>query len=443
MKKNKKNIIACSIVTIIIVIAITSVVIYNVTKNSNENEEKNSKKEKTETSDNSNSTVRMIKVEDEETVEDENIKVTLGKVATANEHIVIEYDVEIKVEDENLETKLGDQVSFTLPRRIIIGEKTLTTIDDVVESTQIAYKTDEGKLKVYDVIDINNEVINDSYGLDIQVKDPYVDNSDNYGDETSLLSQRIRKQLKKSETDENATTIATYETEDLDKITPIIYEAIETENGIFIKGTIALTNLTEKEYVTAMPPSFLDVNVLDQNGDTILDAKKSGKLTILDEDYYEVENSDFSIDKVETYRFEIEFLLGLFGDELENEQVKVQPYFSTPVNFYQYIDNKKTYSIDEQENIEENDNGGKVEVTKIQKEDDILTVYFTETGFIDNQSIIILKNDSSYKRPDKIERIEGNQYKAEFTLDNEYDKYIILEGTNPQLVGEGIDLNIQ
>ena len=234
-----------------------------------------------------------------------------------------------------------------------------------------------------------------------------------------------------------------YETEDLDKITPIIYEAIETENGIFIKGTIALTNLTEKEYVTAMPPSFLDVNVLDQNGDTILDAKKSGKLTILDEDYYEVENSDFSIDKVETYRFEIEFLLGLFGDELENEQVKVQPYFSTPVNFYQYIDNKKTYSIDEQENIEENDNGGKVEVTKIQKENDILTVYFTETGFIDNQSIIILKNDSSYKRPDKIERIEGNQYKAEFTLDNEYDKYIILEGTNPQLVGEGIDLNIQ
>lgn len=157
MKKNKKVVIICAIIVAIIVISLIFALVYK---------GKTGKLPFEKTEDEIN-TVKMV--------ENSTIKVTLGEVATTDDYMIIEYEVDIK--DKNIEIENGylDYVSFEIDRDIKIDGKEVNYID---EKGQFAYKESDNKVKVYDLINIKNKKLSDTYKLEVTVYDIYGDEID-------------------------------------------------------------------------------------------------------------------------------------------------------------------------------------------------------------------------------------------------------------------------
>ena len=154
MKKNKKVVIICAIIVAIIVISLIFALVYK---------GKTGKLPFEKTEDEIN-TVKMV--------ENSTIKVTLGEVATTDDYMIIEYEVDIK--DKNIEIENGylDYVSFEIDRDIKIDGKEVNYTD---EKGQFAYKESDNKVKVYDLINIKNKKLSDTYKLEVTVYDIYGD----------------------------------------------------------------------------------------------------------------------------------------------------------------------------------------------------------------------------------------------------------------------------
>lgn len=156
MKKNKKVVIICAIIVAIIVISLifAFALVYK---------GKTGKLPFEKTEDEIN-TVKMV--------ENSTIKVTLGEVATTDDYMIIEYEVDIK--DKNIEIENGylDYVSFEIDRDIKIDGKEVNYTD---EKGQFAYKESDNKVKVYDLINIKNKKLSDTYKLEVTVYDIYGD----------------------------------------------------------------------------------------------------------------------------------------------------------------------------------------------------------------------------------------------------------------------------
>ena len=103
-------------------------------------------------------------------VENSTMKVTLGEVATTDDYMIIEYEVDVK--DKNIEIENGylDDVSFEIDRDIKIDGKEVNYTD---EKGQFAYKESDNKVKVYDLINIKNKKLSDTYKLEVIVYDIY------------------------------------------------------------------------------------------------------------------------------------------------------------------------------------------------------------------------------------------------------------------------------
>ena len=154
MKKNKKVVIICAIIVAIIVISLIFALVY---------------KSKTgklpfEKKEDEINTVKMV--------ENSTIKVTLGEVATTDDYMIIEYEVDIKDKNIEIENDYLDDVSFEIDRDIKIDGKEVNYTD---EKGQFAYKESDNKVKVYDLINIKNKELSDTYKLEVTVYDIYGD----------------------------------------------------------------------------------------------------------------------------------------------------------------------------------------------------------------------------------------------------------------------------
>lgn len=156
MKKNKKVVIICAIIVAIIVISLIFALVYK---------GKTGKLPFEKTEDEIN-TVKMV--------ENSAIKVTLGEVATTDDYMIIEYDVEIKDEDLKLEGGTLDNISFAIDREIKIDGK---QIADSAEQGQFAYQSADNTVKVYDLVNTKNIKMSDTYKLEVIVYDIYGDSS--------------------------------------------------------------------------------------------------------------------------------------------------------------------------------------------------------------------------------------------------------------------------
>lgn len=154
MKKNKKVVIICAIIVAIIVISLIFALVYK---------GKTGKLPFEKTEDEIN-TVKMV--------ENSTIKVTLGEVATTDDYMIIEYEVDIKDKNIEIENDYLDDVSFEIDRDIKIDGKEVNYTD---EKGQFAYKESDNKVKVYDLINIKNKKLSDTYKLEVTVYDIYGD----------------------------------------------------------------------------------------------------------------------------------------------------------------------------------------------------------------------------------------------------------------------------
>lgn len=154
MKKNKKVVIICAIIVAIIVISLIFALVYKGKTGKLPFEKKEDEI----------NTVKMV--------ENSTIKVTLGEVATTDDYMIIEYEVDIKDKNIEIENDYLDDVSFEIDRDIKIDGKEVNYTD---EKGQFAYKESDNKVKVYDLINIKNKELSDTYKLEVTVYDIYGD----------------------------------------------------------------------------------------------------------------------------------------------------------------------------------------------------------------------------------------------------------------------------
>lgn len=492
MKKNKKIMIICAIIVALIIISILITVIHK-RKTENTPTENKKAKEKFET-------VKMI--------ENQTMKVTLGEVSTTNEYMIIEYDVDIKNKDLGLDSGYLDDVALTLERDIKIDGNIL---ENNKEDGQFAYKESDGKVKVYDFINIKDKKIPDTYKLEIDVYDIYEQGSeevseaeindatndeteniedeefeeDNYEEVTidsdeyyqvieniddsdenitedeewtiqdtdeednnersSDITQigAIKVELNKTDTNKNANTIGKNEKQTQDNVTTTISSIIKTNTAKFliIESEVKNVTKTQIEENDLSNPDNLQISIQDKDGNNI-NIKKNESDEIYNQDGKVIDNLSEE-ESLENGTVKKKTIIGLFGENKNLTNIKIQPYF---IKSTESIDNRNWYSIEDQELSEENDHGGKIEITKIEKTEDTATFYFTKTGFVEAEDAIIIirdKENDNYIIPDKIEEIKDNQYKAEFYIENAEDKeFTISEKNEIQILGEGIVANV-
>lgn len=496
MKKNKKIMIICAIIVALIIISIIITVIHK-RKTENTLTENKKAKEKFET-------VKMI--------ENQTMKVTLGEVSTTNDYMIIEYDVDIKNKDLGLDSGYLDDVALTLERDIKIDGNIL---ESNKEDGQFAYKESDGKVKVYDFINIKDKKIPDTYKLEIDVYDIYEQGSeevseaeindatndeteniedeefeedtseDNYEEVTidsdeyyqaieniddsdenitedeewtiqdtdeeennersSDITQigAIKVELNKTDTNKNANTIGKNEKQTQDNVTTAISSIIKTNTAKFliIESEVKNVTKTQIEENDLTSPDNLQISIQDKDGNNI-NIKKNESNEIYNQDGKVIDNLSEE-ESLENGTVKKKTIIGLFGENKNLTNIKIQPYF---IKSTESIDNRNWYSIEDQEQSEENDHGGKIEITKIEKTEDTATFYFTKTGFVEAEDAIIIirdKENDNYIIPDKIEEIKDNQYKAEFYIENAEDKeFTISEKNEIQILGEGIVANV-
>lgn len=522
MKKKKNIIIACTIIIAIIIISLIIALVYKGKTGKLPFEQKEEIK-----------TVKMI--------ENDYLKVTLSDVATAGNHIIIEYDVDLKNNQADEYSDYINGLEYSLERIVKLDGKKISKNDE--DTQQIAYKVSDNQVKIYDVIETNK--IADTYKLEVDIYDTSLilndnddeeqinleydntadesedvsdseeivtdeivdteDTEDNYEEvtidsEEYFASQEntddneseklvtpyadvsiedmdeneldindgdekvgtLRVELKKSDTDQKAKVKTKNEETTQDGITTKVSKIIETDTAKIVIVDTEQKNVTEEILEEEMKtPENFEINVQDENGNTIKTCKKTS-VKIYNEKGQEWNGYGGESDEEDLNNgtVKIQTIIGLLGDNKNLKNIKLQPLF------YQYItgeseedlNNKTWYEIKDGTYTNTNKYDGTVDISKVEIENNIVKFYFDQKGLIPSmEAIIIIRNKDNetgdYIVPRKLYEAEDGKYVAEFKLgDIKYEdtlisniedaEFAIFENKDLQKNGEEIILGL-
>lgn len=510
MKKKKKIIIACTVVIAIIIISLILALVYKGKTGKLPFEKKEE--------------IKIVKM-----IENDSLKVVLSDVATAENYIIIEYDVDLKNNQADEYSDYINGLEYSLERIVKLDGKTISQNDE--DTQQIAYKVSDNQLKIYDVIETNK--IADTYKLEVDIYDTNLilvdndeeqdaleydnttdeseeivdteDTEDNYEEvtidsEEYFASQEdqddneseelvtpyadvsiedmdedeldindgdekvgtLRVELKKSDTDQKAKIKTKNEEKTQDDITTKVNKIIETDTAKIVIVDTEQKNITEEIFEEEMKtPENFEINVQDENGNTIKTCKKTS-VKIYNEKGQEWNGYGGESDEEELNNgtVKIQTIIGLLGDNKNLKNIKLQPLF------YQYItgeseeelNNKTWYEIKDGTYTNTNKYDGTVDISKVEIENNIVKFYFDQKGLIPSmEAIIIIRNKDSetgdYIVPRKLYEAEDGKYVAEFKIgDIKYEdtlisnvedaKFAIFENKNLEKIGEEIILGL-
>lgn len=522
MKKKKKIIIACTVVIAIIIISLILALVYKGKTGKLPFEEKEE--------------IKIVKM-----IENDSLKVVLSDVATAENYIIIEYDVDLKNNQADEYSDYINGLEYSLERIVKLDGKTISKNDE--DTQQIAYKVSDNQLKIYDVIETNK--IADTYKLEVDIYDTNLilvdndeeqdaleydnttdeseeivdseeiidteeivdteDTEDNYEEvtidsEEYFASQEdqddneseelvtpyadvsiedmdedeldindgdekvgtLRVELKKSDTDQKAKVKTKNEEKTQDDITTKVNKIIETDTAKIVIVDTEQKNITEEIFEEEMKtPENFEINVQDENGNTIKTCKKTS-VKIYNEKGQEWNGYGGESDEEELNNgtVKIQTIIGLLGDNKNLKNIKLQPLF------YQYItgeseeelNNKTWYEIKDGTYTNTNKYDGTVDISKVEIENNIVKFYFDQKGLIPSmEAIIIIRNKDSetgdYIVPRKLYEAEDGKYVAEFKIgDIKYEdtlisnvedaEFAIFENKNLEKIGEEIILGL-
>ena len=510
MKKKKKIIIACTVVIAIIIISLILALVYKGKTGKLPFEKKEE--------------IKIVKM-----IENDSLKVVLSDVATAENYIIIEYDVDLKNNQADEYSDYINGLEYSLERIVKLDGKTISQNDE--DTQQIAYKVSDNQLKIYDVIETNK--IADTYKLEVDIYDTNLilvdndeeqdaleydnttdeseeivdteDTEDNYEEvtidsEEYFASQEdqddneseelvtpyadvsiedmdedeldindgdekvgtLRVELKKSDTDQKAKIKTKNEEKTQDNITTKVNKIIETDTAKIVIVDTEQKNITEEIFEEEMKtPENFEINVQDENGNTIKTCKKTS-VKIYNEKGQEWNGYGGESDEEELNNgtVKIQTIIGLLGDNKNLKNIKLQPLF------YQYItgeseeelNNKTWYEIKDGTYTNTNKYDGTVDISKVEIENNIVKFYFDQKGLIPSmEAIIIIRNKDSetgdYIVPRKLYEAEDGKYVAEFKIgDIKYEdtlisnvedaEFSIFENKNLEKIGKEIILGL-
>lgn len=293
MKKKKKIIIACTVVIVIIIISLILALVYKGKTGKLPFEKKEE--------------IKIVKM-----IENDSLKVVLSDVATAENYIIIEYDVDLKNNQADEYSDYINGLEYSLERIVKLDGKTISQNDE--DTQQIAYKVSDNQLKIYDVIETNK--IADTYKLEVDIYDTNLILVDNDEEQDALEYDNT--------TDESEEIVDTEDTEDN-------YEEVTIDSEEYFASQEDQDDNESEELVTP----YADVSIED-----------------MDEDELDINDGD---EKVGTLRVELKK-----SDtdqkakiKTKNEE-KTQDDITTKVNKIIETDTAKIVIVDtEQKNITE------------------------------------------------------------------------------------------
>lgn len=293
MKKKKKIIIACTVVIAIIIISLILALVYKGKTGKLPFEKKEE--------------IKIVKM-----IENDSLKVVLSDVATAENYIIIEYDVDLKNNQADEYSDYINGLEYSLERIVKLDGKTISQNDE--DTQQIAYKVSDNQLKIYDVIETNK--IADTYKLEVDIYDTNLILVDNDEEQDALEYDNT--------TDESEEIVDTEDTEDN-------YEEVTIDSEEYFASQEDQDDNESEELVTP----YADVSIED-----------------MDEDELDINDGD---EKVGTLRVELKK-----SDtdqkakiKTKNEE-KTQDDITTKVNKIIETDTAKIVIVDtEQKNITE------------------------------------------------------------------------------------------
>lgn len=433
--KNKKIIFI--VLAILIIIAILVAVI--VKKNANNGEKK---------------------TENIESFETQDMKLSVGKVATAGKYLIVEYEVDMKnVEDTEFsdETDYIDGFEYRLQRELKIDGKKILDVND--ENEQISYKKSDNQARIYDVVDVSDVNINDNYNLEVNffdfsssdatVEDENSDDTNDVDEQTIVSNSGLEEigalklNLNKSETDKEATLIENSNSYEQEDITMKVECEIQMASAKFLVVNTE-TKATEEDYMN----QEFDINVQDEKGNTL--------------DVNKVQDIVFNL-KSDSPMLQVKTIFGFIGENRDLKSVKLQAYIYN-IEKNDNLKNKTWYKLENQVYTGNNSYNGSIKITRIEIDDSNVSFYFTRKGFVPMEDPIILtrnsKGQTEYIVPDELEKIATNQYVANFSLlsiDDEEEKeefstsnligtenaeFTIFEDKTTKMLGEGLTIEI-
>lgn len=434
--KNKKIIFI--VLAILIIIAILVAVI--VKKNANNGEKK--------------------ETENIESFETQDMKLSVGKVATAGKYLIVEYEVDMKnVEDTEFgdETDYIDGFEYRLQRELKIDGKKILDVND--ENEQISYKKSDNQARIYDVVDVSDVNINDNYNLEVNffdfsssdatVEDENSDDTNDVDEQTIVSNSGLEEigalklNLNKSETDKEATLIENSNSYEQEDITMKVECEIQMASAKFLVVNTE-TKATEEDYMN----QEFDINVQDEKGNTL--------------DVNKVQDIVFNL-KSDSPMLQVKTIFGFIGENRDLKSVKLQAYIYN-IEENDNLKNKTWYKLENQVYTGNNSYNGSIKITRIEIDDSNVSFYFTRKGFVPMEDPIILarnsKGQTEYIVPDELEKIATNQYVANFSLlsiDDEEEKeefstsnligtenaeFTIFEDKTTKMLGEGLTIEI-
>ena len=510
MKKKKQIIIACTVVIAIIIISLILALVYKGKTGKLPFEQKEE--------------IKIVKM-----IENDSLKVTLSDVATAENYIIIEYDVDLKNNQADEYSDYINGLEYSLERIVKLDGKKISQNDE--DTQQIAYKVSDNQVKIYDVIETNK--IADTYKLEVDIYDTnllLVDNDDEEQDtleydnttdesedildseedetdeiedtedmednyeEVTIDSEEYfasQEDTDDNESEELVTPYADVSIEDMDedeldindddekvgtlrvelkksdtdqkaKVKTKKIKIIETDTAKIVIVDTEQKNVTEEIFEEEMKtPENFEINVQDENGNTIKTCKKTS-VKIYNENGQEWNGfgGESEEEELNNGTVKIKTIIGLVGDNKNLKNIKLQPLF------YQYItgeseedlNNKTWYEIKDGTYTNTNKYDGTIEVSKVEIENNIVKFYFDQKGLIPSmEAIIIIRNKDSetgdYIVPRKLYEAEDGKYVAEFKFgDIKYEdtlisngedaEFAIFENKNLEKIGEEIILGL-
>lgn len=343
-----------------------------------------------------------VAVDINKSIENEYFKLTLNSMAGDSSYLVLEYKIEFKDKALNEFKK----ITYDRDNGYNLGIKDDIFINSiqVEKNANFVNKISEKEYRYVEIIDMMN-IDKDNIKLEIDLDRLYIGYGeikevDIKNDNEVYLDKKIEIEVQNNM--ENRRKFKKIEQKINNNTKVIIEEIGNTEFETFVKAKIVTENVTWEDYQRNTEFKYYDF-VLSGNNDKMIQSytkynnqevyvKNNGKFNLEEEkdieekDVVKVEENDLIILEKQNNNTELKIIPTI--NEMYDEDKEDKEY--RKAKWYKLKAGQKEYSA-------KSKLGGTLTINNISIDDENVTFYYNEDGYIGNESLVVIRNKKSKK----------------------------------------------
>lgn len=408
-----------------------------------------------------NENYESSKIEINKSIENEYCRITLESMAGDSSYIVAQYKIDLKEKAINqfdkIEINEYGSYDFGINNTVYIDSEeipyNIPYIDKISDTEYIA-------IQIIEIMKFDKNKFN----LEINLESIYVGAYPGYGNNKAEIGKKIQVEVNLKENVKKEIVAS----QAIDENTEIVVEKVaNTKFQTFIKIREIRKNLKWSDFNLMQYTSFLITDENDKEIQCVVYGGDQVNRTIYVHGDNEIKE-EYRVKDTDIVDLEDEYLI-LIGLEQNVDKIKLIPTTNWCYNGYREVKiyNEKTWYpvVSGDKKYSETDSlGGKIEVNKIEVDDENVTFYYEETGLLGKETRVILReknqrNKFNYTCPNltEIKGINGDENKSVFSRTvrgagcnqshEPYDdisnlEFTLLYGTKTERVGEIFELMV-